>query len=497
MKNSIKTFLIVCLLSTISTINAQTKNIFLERSFWKTNPSIKIVEQKITAGNSATKLNRYGFDAVVYALLENANPKVIKHLLSKKGNDVNKLTHDGRTYIFWAAYKNNMPIVKYLLKNGAKTDVIDDKGYSILNFTAVAGVENTKLYDLLIKHGANVKEDTTPSGANALLLIVPNLSNFKMVDYFTSKGLSLNSTDKNGNGVFNYTAQKGNKKMLEMLIKKGVSYKKVNRNGGNAMLFATKGSRSGYNSLEFFKYLEELGITPNIRNKDGKTPLHNLSYSNKDLATINYFINKGVDVNQTDKNGNIALINAASRNSLDIVKLYASKTKNINHTNKDSQSALTRAIRNTNKVFSYLINNGADVNVVDKKGNHLGYYLFNWFSEKNIKNFEYKLMSLKSKGLAITKKQKDGTTLYHLAVKKQSLPMLKYISKYDIDINAKNADNLTALQKAVMMAKDDSIIKYLIAQGANTKIKTDFDESLYDLAKENEALKNTDISFLK
>lgn len=495
MKNSIKTIVLLAFISVINSVSAQTKNTFLERAFWKTNPTINQIETKISEGNSPTKLNRYGFDAVVYAILENANTKTIKHLLSKKGNDVNKLTHDGRTYIFWASYKNNMQIVKHILDTGAKTDVIDDKGYSILNFTAAAGVENTSLYDLLIKNGANILKDKTPKGANALLLIVPNLTNLRMINYFTSKGLKLNSTDKDGNGVFNYTAQKGNKVMLEILMKKGLQYKTLNKNRGNAMLFATRGSRSGYNSLAFFKYLENLGINPNITNNKGKTPLHNLAYSNKDLKTINYFINKGVDVNQADENGNTALLNASSRNSLEIIKLFANKTKNINHTNKDGQSALTKAMRNDFKTVQFLLNNGADISVIDKKGNHLSYHLFNNF--KNSKEFQNKLNLLAAKGLQISKPQKNGNTLYHLAVSKQNLSMLKFIKKFKININAKNTDNYTALQKAVMTAKNDKIIKYLIKNGANKTIKTDFDETLYDLAKENEALKNIDISFLK
>ncbi|WP_417559027.1 ankyrin repeat domain-containing protein [Mesoflavibacter zeaxanthinifaciens] len=497
MKNYIKTISFLMLLSITSTLNAQTKNIFLGRTFWKTNPTISQVKQKIAEGNSATELNENNFDALVYALLEKTNVKVVKHLLSKKGNDVNKLTHDGRTYIFWASYTNNIPVVKHLLESGAKTDVIDDKGFSVLNFTAAAGVENRELYDLLIKHGADVKNDITPKGANALLLIVPNLTNLKMVDYFTSKGLKLNSIDKDGNNVFNYTAEKGNKKMLEILIHKGLSYKSLNKNGGNAMIFATKGSRSGYNSLEFFKYLENLGINPNITNNDGVTPLHNLAYSNKNVATINYFINKGIDVNQADGNGNTILINAVASNSLEIIKLFVDKTKNINHVNKEGQSALTKSIRNNSKIVKFLINKGADVSVIDKKGNHLGYYLFNTYNVKNLKEFQTKLEILQANGLDVSKPQKNENTLYHLAVDKRNMSMLKFIKSYKININTKNSEGLTALQKAVMTAKNDEIIKYLIANGANKTIKTDFDESLYDLAKENEALKNVDISFLK
>ncbi|APG64828.1 hypothetical protein LPB136_05390 [Tenacibaculum todarodis] len=494
---SLKLIVLFSLLLLSSIATAQNSNIFLKRNFWKTNPTIEQIEQKIKDGNNATKLNRAGFDAIVYALLENANENVIKHLLTKEGNSVNKLTHDGRTYIFWAAYKNNIAIVKHLLAKGAKTDVIDDKGYSILNFTAAAGVENTDLYDLLIKHGANVVKDKTPKGADALLLITPNLKDFTVVDYFINKGLDLKTTDKNGNGAFNYTAQKGNKEMLELLIQKGLPYKSLNKNGGNAMLFATLGSRSGYNSLDFFNYLEGLGITPNITNNEGKTPLHNLAYSNKDLATLNYFIDKGVDVNQADKEGNTALLNAVSRNSFEVIKLLASKTTNINHVNKNGQSALTKALRNNVNIVEFLLKKGADVSIIDSKGNNLGYYVFNTFNPKNEKEFQQKVNLLKAKGLQVDKPQKNGNTLFHLAVEKQSLAMLKYIEKYKININAKNSEGLTALQKAVMTAKNDVIIKYLITKGADKAVKTDFEETLFDLAKENEALKNKDINFLK
>ncbi|MGB1042588.1 MAG: ankyrin repeat domain-containing protein [Tenacibaculum sp.] len=472
-------------------------NVFIGRDFWKTNPTINQVEEKIKEGNSPSQLNKYGFDAVVYALLQSADTDVIKHLLTKKGNDVNKLTHDGRTYIFWAAYKNNMPIVKHLLANGAKTDVIDDKGFSLFNFTAVAGVTNIKLYDLLISKGANPAKEKTPYGANALLLIAPNLKDFSMIDYFTKKGLSINDVDNNGDGIFNYVAEKDNRPMLEILIKKGLPYKNLNKIGGNAMQFATQGSRKGYNSLAYYKYLENLGINPNNTDKKGNTPLLNIAYGNTDIASFNYFINKGINVNQANKDGDTPLLYATYKNNLEIIKLLASKTKNINHTNNEGHTALTNALRNKIEVIDFLIKKGANTNIIDKKGNDLTYHLFKNFPKKDNADFLKKLNLLQEKGLVITNPQKNGNTLYHLAVEKQNITLLKFIKNLKIDINSKNKNGYTALQLAVMKAKNNTIIKHLITEGANKNVKTDFDESLYDLANENEALKNIDISFLK
>jgi len=478
-------------------VSIAQKNDFLSRDFWKTNPTIENIEQKIATGNNPTELNKYGFDAVVYALLENTDNNVIKHLLTIKGNDVNKLTHDGRTYIFWAAYKNNIELVTYLIANGAKMNIIDDKGYSIINFAATTGQQNPKLYDLLLKNGAKLNT-LTPNGANALLLLAPNLKNLNFTKYFTDKGLLLTSVDNKGNGVFNYAASKDNREILKAIIDKGLPYKTLNKNDGNAMLFATKGSRKGYNSLVYFKYLESLGINPNVTTKEGKTPLHNLAYGCKDVDSYYYFISKGVDANSTNENGNIALISASYSNDIEVIAFLLKHTKDINHKNKEGNTALTYAVQgNTPKAIELLLKKGANINVKDKKGNNLMYYLMQSYSSRNEENFNHKVELLGSNGLNMETVQENGNTLYHLAVNKNSLPLLKLVKPFKQDINAVNKNGYTALQKAVMSAKNTKIIKYLIHEGANINVTTEFDETILDLAKENEVLKNKDLNFLK
>ncbi|MNR41307.1 Ankyrin repeats (3 copies) [compost metagenome] len=86
-----------------------------------------------------------------------------------------------------------------------------------------------------------------------------------------------------------------------------------------------------------------------------------------------------------------------------------------------------------------------------------------------------------------------------MAVVKNDLALLKKIANLNIDINVKNTDGLTALHKAAMISKDDAILKYLLSLGAKKDVTTEFDESPYSLAKENESLTKNNISleFLK
>ncbi|WP_299667574.1 ankyrin repeat domain-containing protein [uncultured Polaribacter sp.] len=473
---------------------AQKENIFHDRDFWKTNPTIEIIDQKISEGNDISALNKNAFDAVVYAILENVENKTIKYILSKPGNDVNKKTHDGRTYIFWAAYRDNVEMMKFVFSKGAKTDIVDTHGNTFLNFAASTGQLDQELYDYSFEIGADIKTEKNHEGANALLLVAPYIKNYKTVKYFVSKGASLEDKDNIGNGIFEYVAKGGNTALLKTLLKNGV------KKGKNAMIFASQGLRRKKNTLETYQFLESLGVQPNIVDKKDRNPLHAIAYNSKDLSIYNYFIKKGVAVNLQDKGGDSPFMNAANNNTLEVVKFLSKYVKNINLENENGRSALAMAVsRNTIDVVKFLIEKGADINTKDKDGNTLSYYAINNFKPNNTERFEAKLKLLQENGLVINELQNSENTLLHIATQKNNLALLKRLSTFNIDVNAINKENLSALQIAAMTAKDDKIMKYLLNIGADKSVKTDFDETVYDLASENELLQkqSINISYLK
>ena len=88
------------------------------------------------------------------------------------------------------------------------------------------------------------------------------------------------------------------------------------------------------------------------------------------------------------------------------------------------------------------------------------------------------------------------------AVATANIDVIEQHIEYGTDINAvfvKTQDwkGAGALHIAAMKAKDITILKHLIAADADTSIQTSFDETAYDLAKENELLKGNNIDFLK
>ena len=496
MTNTFK-ILIFSFLFIISGKLMSQENVLLDRNFWSQSPNLETVKSKVELGNDPAEMSSNAFDPVVFAILGGADKDIINYLLSFEGNDVNKKTHDGRTYIFWSANVNDTETMEKLLKNGAKLNVTDTHGNTPLTFAAGGGQTNPAIYDLFEEYGVNIKEETNDHGANALLLAAPSLKSISELDYFVSKGLSINSTDNEGNGIFNYAVRNGNIDFLQQLIKEEVEYKKLNDEGANAFLFAAYGSRGHSNTLELYEYLKGLGLDPAMVTRSGNTPLHRLA-SSAEPVIINFFLDNGATAAQKDGEGNTPFLNAASRNSLEVVKLLSKSVNNLASSNAGGQNALMLAVKNNSpEVVAYFLDQKINTAQIDKKGNNLAYYLFS--SRSNNSVFEQKLQLLKEANVDFTAEQAEGNTIYHIVTEAGNIERLKEISGLNVDINAKNENGLTALHIAAMKAENDEILKLLIKEGANTTTKTAFDESVYDLAFENELLtkNNIDLKFLK
>ena len=496
-------------LSLITTVwcSAQQKNSLLDQSFWKTSPDVASVKAEIEKGNSPSAATPNAFDVTVMAINNDAPAPTIKFLLEQPGNEVNKLTHDNRIYLHWAANKGNVEIIEYLIAKGSDINLEDSKGETPLTFAAIGGQSNPKLYEAFFKAGIEPKKKYK-DGINLQLMTIATDKNLTLSDYLATKGLSLKDVDSNGNTAFDYAAKTGNVAFLKTLLAKGVKYT------NNALLFAAQGTRRESSTLETYKYLvEELKIKPTTSSKSGETVLHFLANKPNQTEIIAYFLSKGVDANQADKEGNTPLMLAAAGRETATLEQLIAVTKNINAQNLKKESALTFAVKSgTPEAITQLLNHNADITVTDKDGNNLGYYLIQSYRPQTgggrgpeASNtpkqdpFEAKIKILQDKGFVLSTPQKDGNTLYHLAVIKNDLNLLKKLADLKIDSNAKNNDGLTALHKAAMIAKDDAILKYLISIGAQKDAKTEFDETPYTLAKENETLtkKKTDLEFLK
>lgn len=488
MKSALTTFILFA-----SFFSFAQDNPFTDRKYWSKNPSLETIKADMAKGHDISVLNNNSFDATTWAILNDVDLKTILFLLKQDGNDVNKLTHDGRTYLFWAAYKNNIKLMDHLLKNDAKKDLVDDHGNTVQTFAAGAGQKDPELYTFMQENNLPITS-TNRKGANILLLLMPHLEEVSEVDFLIDAGLKLDSTDDNGNNAFMYAVRKGNISLLKELVRKGIDPTVMNTKNENALFMASYGARRHSNSLEVYTFLADLGLKANLTNSDRATALHQISRGTKDAKVFQFFLDKGVNINQQTKKGQTALMNAAAYNDLSIVAYLVKKDAQIDFTNQNRQTALMLATKsNSADVVEFLLRNGAKAEVKDKKGNSLVYYLI---QAEGSQDFDQKYELLADK-ISFKGLQANRNNLYHLAVEKKSEKLLDLAKKNGAKINQQNKDGLTPLHLAAMTAKDPDFIKLVLKYNAKLNLKTDFEESAYDLAEQNELLKGKDLSFLK
>jgi len=134
-------------------------------------------------------------------------------------------------------------------------------------------------------------------------------------------------------------------------------------------------------------------------------------------------INNDYDVNKTDDINATPLINAASFNSIEVVKLLVENGANINHKVNVGTTPLMLATSNNFEITDYLLKNGAKVNVK----NNDGLTPLHWAAQfaKNKKT----LKILLEKGADPTVKDKDGKTA------------IDYLNENE-DLRYSNAENL-------------------------------------------------------
>lgn len=485
-----KSFLSLLLLVSAYFAQAQD-NTLLSADFWRSKPALETVKSEIAKGNNPAQQNGGFHDPVTMAINNRVSNDIIKYLIEQEGNDVHKKTHHSRTYLQWAAASGNLELVDYLIAKGSDVNYKDSYGDAVVAYAASAGNQNTDVFEALFKAGVDPKA-TYEHGANLIMFGIANDKDLKITEYFMSKGIALDHKDAYGRTVADYAAKLGNLDIIEKLVARGI------KPTDQALFFATQGSRQKVNGLDVYQTLiEKYKLNPQAINPDGATILHALA-RRADAATINYFLSKGIDVAKADKDGNTALMVAAAGNNAELVQTLLTKVNNVNAVNEDGQSALTKSVASSSaEVVSVLLNNGAEANILDKNNNNLAFHWFNSFRPATASgdDFSEKLNLLTQAGIDVKAPQQNGSTLLHLAVDKENIALVQKAIELGVDINAQDDEGNTALHKAALTAKDDKVLKTLVNAGAKKDLKTEFEETAYELASQNDFLKNHNVNF--
>ncbi len=413
---------------------------------------------------------------------------LISNLLDS-GANINQTGEYGVTALMIAAFDNDLSMIKFLVKNGAKYDslkgvIYDEDTYygSLLAIAAGFGyddmlkyfVEDLKL-DINKKEYSWTAKDYT--GWTPLQWTI-NLENNDLSKYLINHNADVNLASSNGYTPLIIAVLNNLYDMAELLIDKGaeVNFKVPNTNEDYANFSAIHFAAFSDSTSKMLKLLIDNGANVNLQLDDtveygGYTPLL-FAIITEQYNNFDFLLKNGADINLANADGYSPFLLAIDYELENYAQELISRNADISQVGENEITALHLACQYafSTKFIQQLIDAGANVNATisdtASSWDNPGFTPLHFVAD-DIEKYKYaKILLLNDAN--INAKDAYSITPLHLACKDDlNLALVKLFITNGADVNAKDIDGYTPLQYACMYTEYEDIAKFLIENGAN------------------------------
>ncbi|MFT4327658.1 MAG: ankyrin repeat domain-containing protein [Wolbachia pipientis] len=390
--------------------------------------SIRFTDKEILLSDEIDKIyNADSIDKLNYvSSITNLQKSLITslHLAAQNGDlDQVKLLFDncgnieaqdefGKTPILCAAEAGKWSIVKFLLDNGA--NINNETTYQETPLHCAVQEGNLDIVKFLFDRGADIESQNAYNEKPLHLAI--KAGRLDILKLLLDRGANINAKDKDGKTPLDVAKDQKHDVIIQYLEQAQLN---------EQLLAAVQDS-----DFSKVKDLINLGADVNIKDKDGKTPLHYVSRSDHHLGMVKYLISKGADIDVKDNSGRTPEDEERYTNSGTIRQVFM-------QAHLDKELLLTVKNEKDLKTISDLI-----VKDIDDR-THGGFY-YTWSG--NLGTVEF----LVSKDVSVNATDKYGCTLLHWSALKGHSDIAKFLVDRGANVNAKDILGRTPIHFAVM-----------------------------------------------
>ncbi|MFC2156853.1 ankyrin repeat domain-containing protein [Acidobacteriota bacterium] len=199
--------------------------------------------------------------------------EIIDLLIQHKA-EVNILDSLGLSPLYYASLYGNAESVKLLVGNGANINIMDADGNTPLHIAVL--YRRTKNINEILKMNQNV-DAINSAGSTPFLLAIRRPDNETAIEHLLQKGADLNITDSTGKNALLISVDSHQKGYIKLLVSKGIDINSQDKNENTALHYIFNKVLANKLYLPMCKLLAEPlleeGADPHIKNKEGKSPM--------------------------------------------------------------------------------------------------------------------------------------------------------------------------------------------------------------------------------
>lgn len=380
----------------------------------------------------------------LHEIIRNGGTRTFRKLLVGPNKpDVNEKV-EGMTPLHIAVCTRNMVIIEGLLSERADTNATDYHGNTALHMALLPGIHrNSDIVKILIKHGANLNAEN--NRGHTPLYVYLNTLRLQKED---KKSLILTNSQ-----VFDLI-HADDFKILRVLVHHKAQLSKENPIGPEICpIYCHEYEYLKYlplhlavvtDSVEIVKTLAAAGAPLNKEDTRGYFPLWYAIWNNNQYM-LKVLIDAGCRVDNVDSMGINILHMAASCNEKILEVLFNSRPDREAVNKKDNEGCTPLHLSAGNPVVvKLLLRAGADVNVVNDKGETALHYATDRPDSHTVAKM------LIDAGADVNVIAKSGLTPLHLALMKDDLQTIRLLVSKGADVDAKDNDMLAPIHYAVL-----------------------------------------------
>lgn len=277
-------------------------------------------------------------------LYENYILKIVNVLL-KSTTDIDVIDVNGYTPLHLALKNRRINTVKMLLKHGVNPMIKTRDGESVLHLAVIYLRNNFNIINYLIKI-KRVDINEIDNEGNTPLIIAFEMYNLEAAEILLDNGADPNIKNNDGKSALHFVMKYSflpNIYLLHHLLNAGANVNEIDNEGNSPLIVALSNT-----NFKFAKILFDHGANPTIKNKNGKSALHfavKYALFDLDVQLLVELIKAGANVNDIDNEGNTPLIKVLqsynSVSTFNIVTILLENGANLNIKNKKGQTAIT------------------------------------------------------------------------------------------------------------------------------------------------------------